>query len=337
MVKTISIKEALKQDAIFIDTRTPAEYQEDCLPNAVNIPIFSDEERAIVGTIYKQVSQEKAIEQGVEIFSQKLPNFLKEINQYKDKQIIIYCWRGGMRSKTVVALLESLNYHVLQLEGGHKAYRTYVRERLANFPLKPKLIILWGLTCTGKTSLIKKLSPSIDLEGLAQHRGSMYGALGLKPNSQKKFENLLLQQLEKLNHQPHIFVEGESRKIGDVQIPDFFYKAMKTGLPILIKRNIDLRAQEAVKEYLPAEINLEQFQEITLRLPHIISNNRKQEICDLFKKNQLVHGVKILLQEYYDQLYAHTLKQINFSFEINNDNEELAVKEINEKIKSITF
>jgi len=333
MVQTIFVKEALKQDAVFIDTRTPAEYEEDHLPHAINIPIFSNEERAIVGTIYQQVSQEQAIEQGVEIFSQKLPHFLKEISQYKDRQIIIYCWRGGMRSKTVTALLESLNYHVLQLEGGHKAYRTYIRERLTNFQLKPKLIVLWGLTCTGKTSLIKKLSPSINLEGLAQHRGSLYGALSLKPNSQKKFENLLLQQLEKLNEQPYLFVEGESRKIGDVQIPDFFYKAMKNGLHIHITRNIDLRTQKAVKEYLPAEIDLQQFQEITLRLPHIISNKRKQEICDLFHQNQLITGVKIILEEYYDQLYAHTLKQINFSFEINSDNEDLAINGIMEKIK----
>lgn len=333
MVKTISVKEALKQEAIFIDTRTPAEYEEDHLPHAINIPIFSNEERALVGTIYKQVSQEQAVEQGVEIFSRKLPHFLKEISQYKDKQIIIYCWRGGMRSKTVTALLESLNYNVLQLESGHKAYRAYVRERLYNFSLKPKLIVLWGLTCTGKTSLIKKLSPSLDLEGLAQHRGSLYGALGLKPNSQKKFENLLLQQLEKLNEQPYLFVEGESRKIGDAQIPDFFYKAIKNGLPIHITRTLDLRAQEAVKEYLPAEMDLQKFQEITLRLPHIISNNRKQEICDLFANKELIKGVKMLLEEYYDQLYAHTLKQISFSFEINNDHEDLAVKEIMEKIK----
>jgi len=329
MVKTISVSEAMqRKDAIFIDTRTPAEYEEDCLPNAINLPLFSNEERAIIGTIYKQVSPEKAVEQGIEFFSQKLPSFVKEINQYRKKQIIIYCWRGGMRSRTVTALLESLKYNVLQLEGGHKAYRAYVRETLNNFQLKPKLIVLWGVTCTGKTSLIQKLTPSIDLEGLAQHRGSMYGSLGLKPHSQKKFENLLLQQLESLNDKPYIFVEGESPKIGDVQIPPFFYKAMKKGLPLLITRSIDLRAQEAIAQYHLQDLDMIQVKAITCNLPHIISNKRKQEICELLDQKQYQHAIKILLEEYYDPLYKHTLEQFQFQAEINSDDEEKAITEI---------
>src|SRR3989344_856047 len=141
MINIITITQALlEKNSIFIDTRTPKEYAEDHLPNAVNIPLFSNEERAIVGTMYKQVSKEKAIETGMELFSKKLPQFMNTINKYKDRELIIYCWRGGMRSKTVASLLDGLGYNVKQLIGGHKQYRAYVRERLEQFQLKPKLI-----------------------------------------------------------------------------------------------------------------------------------------------------------------------------------------------------
>ncbi len=335
MIQTISIHEALKeQDTIFIDTRTPKEYQEDHLPNAINLPILSNEERAIVGTIYKQVSQEDAINKGVEFFSQKMSEYIKEVSQYKHKPIIIYCWRGGMRSKTITSLLESLGYNVRQLIGGYKSYREYVRDQLSNYRLKPKIFVLWGLTCTGKTALLQKLPNVIDLEGLAQHRGSLYGSLGLIPNSQKRFDTLFLQNLTKLNNEPYILVEGESRKIGDVQIPDFFYKAMLKGTHVLITRDINLRATEAVKEYLTSEEILAKFKTITQNLDRLLTNKRKQEIIQFIEQQQYEEAVKILLTDYYDPLYSHTLKKTNFSFEVNNDDEERAIREINRIINS---
>ena len=117
---------------------------------------------------------------------------MKVINKVKDKKMVIYCWRGGMRSKVIVAFLESLKYNVFQLKGGHKAFRKYVREKLENYDLKPKVITLWGLTCVGKTDLLNKFHNSIDIEGMAQHNGSLYGAMGRKPHSQFRFDNLFL-------------------------------------------------------------------------------------------------------------------------------------------------
>ena len=191
MFKTISVKEALLQNnALFIDTRTPKEFQDDHLPNAINLPILSNEERHLVGITYKQVSQEKAVELGIAYFSKKLPDFLKEVNQYQDKQIIFYCWRGGMRSKTVTALFDALGYNIRQLDGGYKSFRKLVQEKLNAYSLNQKIIVICGLTCTGKTELLNQFHNSIDLEGLAQHRGSLYGAIGMQPVSQKRFENL---------------------------------------------------------------------------------------------------------------------------------------------------
>ncbi|MBI2151123.1 tRNA 2-selenouridine(34) synthase MnmH [Candidatus Woesearchaeota archaeon] len=335
MVRTIKVEEALKKkEVIFLDTRSPKEFAEDCLPGAISVPIFNNEERAIVGTIYKQVSQEKAVEQGLEFFSKNLPHIIKIINQFKDKELVVYCWRGGMRSKVIVSLLEAMNYRVWQLEGGHKAFRHYVRERLENYVLKPKIVVLWGLTCTGKTELIQQFPQSLDLESFAQHRGSLYGALGLIPSSQKKFDNLFLQRLEDLNNEPYIIVEGESRKIGDVQIPEFFYKAMKNGIAILVKKSIEQRAIYGAKVYLNDK-TIEEVKKISAGLQRLISKEKKEELVKLLEKKENVAACRILLDNYYDQLYEHTLNKINFAAEINNETIEQGKEELNGAIRKV--
>ena len=327
MIKTVSIEEALQlKNVAFIDTRTPKEFAEDHLPNAINLPILSNEERHLVGIIYNQVSQEKAVEQGLSYFSKKLPEFINEVNKYKNQQIIFYCWRGGMRSRAVTALLDSLGYNVLQLEGGYKSFRKFVQERLNTYNLNQKIIVLWGLTCTGKTELLNQFSNSIDLEGLAQHRGSLYGAIGLQPVSQKRFENLLWQKLEQLKQEKIILIEGESRKIGNAQIPLFLHKKMLQGTPILITRPLDNRAEYAVKNYFKDNLSLEQIKSITRKLPKLLSSKQKQEIIGLIDNRQLAAAAQMLLKFYYDPLYSHTLKQLKFSYEINNnDPKEAAV------------
>lgn len=327
MVIKISIEEALETEAIFIDTRTPKEFEHDHLPGAINLPILTNEERAIIGTLYKQVSQEKAIKQGMQFFSPKLPHFLERINQYKDREIIFYCWRGGMRSRTVVALFAALGYNVKQLSGGHKAYRAYVREQLELFPLKPKLIVLSGLTCTGKTDLIKHFPNSLDLEGLAQHRGSLYGAINLTPNSQIRFENLLYRKLQELNHHDYLFVEGESRRIGDIILPPFLWKAIVNGVHIRITRSLDKRAEACVKEYF-SDKSIDEIISITKRLWKVISKKNKELVLQLLKEKQYKEAAKILLEKYYDPLYQNTLKKYKYVQEINNDDMNNCLQQI---------
>ncbi len=224
MVAIISVENALNtQDAVFVDTRSPKEFDEDHIPDAINIPILSDEERAIVGTLYKQVSQDKGLAVGMEFYKNKIPSILASIEPHKTKTLLVYCWRGGLRSKTIAELFASLQYTVFQIQGGYKSYREYVRKKLSNYTLHAHLIVLYGLTGTGKTELLQHFPNRIDLEALAGHRGSMYGGIGLKRHSQKKFENLLLQQLETLKQEKFILVEGESKRIGNVYIPEFFF------------------------------------------------------------------------------------------------------------------
>lgn len=333
MVPTISVEKALQSsNAIFIDTRTPQEFAEDHLPDAVNIPIFSNDERAVIGTLYKQVSQEKALEKGVELFSQRLPNFMREINKFKDKELIIYCWRGGMRSKAVVSLLDALKYNVCQMEGGHKQYRQYVRECLENYIIKPKLIVLWGLTCSGKTALLSHFSNSLNLEQLAQHRGSLYGGIGLTPNTQKCFESLLLQRLEQLNQENYIIVEGESKRIGRVVMPAFLSTAIKKGIPVFVTRTVENRASLAMTEYFTTADDITKIKEITMNLKKVISAKDKNKVIQLLNQKKYQQAAKILLQQYYDPLYNHTLKNIQYQFEIDNNNLTMAAQELRTKL-----
>jgi tRNA 2-selenouridine synthase len=338
MVQKISVQEALKMpDAVFIDTRSPAEFEEDHLPNALNLPILSNEERAIVGTIYKQVSQDKAIDVGVSYISQKLPSFLRVLSTLKEKNIIVNCWRGGLRSKSIAAFFEPFGYKMYQLEGGYKAYRAYIKERLYNYDFKPDIIILHGLTCTGKTALLKQFPNSLDLEDLAQHRSSLYGALGLKPNSQKRFESLLLQRLDQLNQEKFVLVEGESRRIGDVIIPELLWNKMNAGKNILITRTLDTRAQALVDEYLDTPEKVSEFKEISQRLWKVISKENKQKMLDLLERGKFKEATKILLEFYYDPLYEHTLKRIKFEFEVSNENIDQAISDLKSKLKKIKF
>ncbi len=334
-MQTIALQEVIqKKNVVFIDTRTPGEFEEDHIPGAVNIPIFSNEERAVVGTMYTQESKEKAIEKGIEFFSRKMPEFMREINKYKEKELIIYCWRGGMRSKTVTSLLDSLGYKVRQLAGGHKAYRAYVREALKDYTLNPKLIVLWGLTCTGKTELLHPFPNSVDLEGLAQHRGSLYGAIGLKPSSQKWFDSQLLKRLHELQDEKWIVVEGESKKIGEVQIPAFFYQAMMCGEKILITRSLQQRAEHAVKTYF-SENTIGSLKTVTQSLFKVISAENKRNVIASLEAKEYVAAAKILLEFYYDPLYDHTLKKITFSGEIDNEDGKSGIQQLKEKLKII--
>lgn len=338
MVNKITVQAAFKlKDALFIDARTPKEYEEDHLLGAVNVPLLSDEERHEIGLIYKQQSREKAIEKGLELFPTKIPSIYTAVKDHKNKTLIVYCARGGMRSNIIASLLESVGFKVLQLEEGYKSFRHYLLDQLNNFKLKPEIICLYGLTCSGKTDLLKKLPNALNLEELAQHRGSLYGAIGLTPNSQKKFENLLLDRLKQLNGEKYIFIEGESRKLGNVEIPSFLFKAMKKGINVLITRSTAKRVQEAVKEYFSSPENIEKIKEITPQLKKNIRRENKEEIVKLITEKKYEAAVTILLEKYYDPLYAHTLKQQEYAFTITNDDVEKAAEELTNKLKEYDY
>ncbi|MCF7798849.1 tRNA 2-selenouridine(34) synthase MnmH [Candidatus Woesearchaeota archaeon] len=335
MVNTIEITEALKlpsEDVVFVDTRSPKEFAEDNIPGAINIPIFSNEERAIIGTLYKN-NQVEAYQQGFGIYNSKILDFIEQFKQIPlEKKIIIYCWRGGMRSKTIAELIASKRTNVYQLIGGYKQFRAVVREELKNYEPPFTFIVLQGLAGCGKTDLIKKLFPTINLEGYAHHRSSLFGALGLKPVSQKMFESRLWKKLHELESEKIVFIEGEAKKIGDIFVPEKIYETMQTAPTVNITASITTRSKRIVQDYFTHNED-EEIKKIIMKLKVYLSTKRCEELCALVDEKKYKQLAEALLIEHYDKQYKHALTEQKYIAEICSDNIDAAVKEL-EQIKA---
>lgn len=316
-IKIVSTKEAFSlinsNEHVFVDTRTPLEFEIDQVYGAVNLPLLEDEERKEIGILYKQGGKEKAIGKGYEIVTPKIEEMLnkfKKISKTRKKKLIVYCWRGGMRSRSVVELLSNKGYDAIQLEGGYKSYREHIRNRLKNYKLKPKLIVIKGLTGTGKTDFLRKTKlAKMDLEELAQHRSSVFGKIGLQPRTQKMFETLLYFKLEKLKYEPYVLIEGESRKVGNIILPEFLYKAMNTAKHIILVCDLKKRANITIKEY--GQITKKHGKE----LKKIVASIRKKLSRKTFEtlnkhidQKETQEFVELLLTDYYDPLYKFQIE-----------------------------
>ncbi len=330
MVKTIEIQDALKmldKSAVFVDTRSPKEFAEDNIPGSINIPIFSNEERAIVGTLYKQNAVE-AYQKGFGIYNSKITAFIEQFKQLPaEKKIIVYCWRGGMRSKAIAELVTDIGRNTQQLIGGYKEFRAHVREELKSYESPFKLIVLQGLAGCGKTDLIKKLNPSIDLEGFAKHRSSLFGALGLKPVSQKMFESRLWKKLQELKNEKVVFIEGEAKKVGDLFVPDKLYEQMQKSQTIRITASIKTRSKRIVQDYFTYDED-EKIKQIIMKLNVYLTNKRVEELCVLVDEKRYEEVSQILLEDYYDHQYKHALESKTYSGEVCNDNIDKAISEL---------
>ena len=314
MYKTIQLEETLPlSQTFYIDVRSPAEFSIGHIPSAINIPIFSDEERAKVGTLYKQVGIEQAKELGLSIASAKLPDIVSQIrNLYKlGHPVVVYCWRGGMRSKSIVTILNLLGMQVYQLRGGYKIYRRYVLDRLLNFRVTPKIIVLCGSTGVGKTALLQLLEskniPIIDLEKLANHRGSVFGQIGLgQAITAQTFDIEILTALERFADAPYIVVECESKRIGNVYLPDCLYQAMKTGIKILVNADIEVRISRLIEEYTDlTEENKDEIIKSITALRKGFGAKKTDTLVSDFTNGQLRSVVHTLLVDYCDPLYGY--------------------------------
>jgi tRNA 2-selenouridine synthase len=212
-----------------LDVRSPAEYAQGHMPGAISFPLFSDEERREVGTIYKQENPEKAFTLGLSIAGPKMAGFvLKAIELAPERKVSIYCWRGGQRSSSMAWLLEQAGFQVNVLKGGYKAWRNHALDNLSSrtFPFH----VVGGMTGVGKTEVIHALDALgqqvLDLEGMANHRGSAFGSRGLQPTVEQ-FENELFASLEQLDPFKPIWVEDESKSIGRVFLPLFIWEHMQ--------------------------------------------------------------------------------------------------------------
>jgi len=317
--------------------RSPSEFAIGHILGAINIPIFSDEERIEVGTVYRQVGIEPAKELGLSIASGKLPIIVSQIQSFykTGRSVIVYCWRGGMRSKSIVTVLNLMGIQALQLVGGYKAYRRHVLDCLINFKIQPKIIVLCGSTGVGKTSLLQILKgkniPVIDLEKLANHRGSVFGKIGLGQSTTAHFFDAnLLAELECLNEQSYIIVECESKRIGNVYLPECLCEAMRTGIQILVHTNIETRISRLIAEY--TDFNETHSTEIVASLRALTKRLGAEKISELlsdFDQGNLRNVVSILLTNYYDPLYGYDkLEKKNYSLAVNCNDLEVASIEI---------
>ncbi len=263
-IQIISI-EHFQQSAhqIIIDVRSPAEYDHAHIPGAYSLPLFTDEERKVIGTAYKQQSREKAIKYGLDFFGPRMKEMVetaeniikKEKAGIPDQQteVFIHCWRGGMRSHAVAWLLDLYGLKVFLLGGGYKSYRKWV---LLQFESDYNFKIIGGYTGSGKTPVLHQLllneQAVIDLEGLANHKGSAFGAINqpLQP-SQEMFENLLATELFKKNHgyQNFIWLEDESQRIGALNIPISLWETIRSKPVYFIDIPFEQRLKYIIEEY----------------------------------------------------------------------------------------
>ncbi|MFW5786774.1 MAG: tRNA 2-selenouridine(34) synthase MnmH [Halanaerobiales bacterium] len=350
MLKKITYSQALnKKSKIFIDVRSPYEFNEATIPGSINIPVLNNEERKTIGKIYHQKDPLSARLKGVEFVSPKIPSMINRIKKLKKKfnYVIIFCSRGNLRSESLAQFSKLAGLPVYQLEGGYKSYRQFILDQLENYQLNTPLITIHGYTGVGKTELLFLLKesdiPIIDIENMANHRGSVFGSLGLnKPTNQKMFDSLLWEKLENIKNEDFAAVEAESKKIGMATLPDFFIKSMAKGPQILIKNSLEARINRIYHEYVDhLQKDKIQFLNKIIELlssvkKHLIRETGKEgynELVELVHKGKIREVIKILLTNYYDPLYNHSDKSINYELIINNDNIRSAAYRIKQYIK----
>ena len=292
-----------------LDVRSPGEYLRAHIPGAHSLPLFSDEERAKVGTCYKHQGKDKAVELGLEFVGPKLASFVKYAKKLAHNgEILVHCWRGGMRSGSMAWLLETAGLKVYLLEGGYKSYRNFVLEVLASpIPLR----VLGGKTGSGKTELLQEMKAAgfqvIDLEGLAKHRGSAFGHFGLgEQPSSEFFENLLCGELLKLDKNKPIWVEDESRHIGKVFMNNDFYNQLRAAPVLFLDIDAIYRLPHLVDVYAnyPKEMIIGSLDKIKKRL----GSNWHKSAVEALEEGDFYEVGKITLT-YYDKAYLYGLEQ----------------------------
>ena len=314
MLTELTINEYLEKEdqLIIIDVRSPGEYYKGHIPGAINIPLFNDEERAEVGTKYVQQSREKAIALAYQIVEPKRQFFIEEAHKAAvNNKLAIHCWRGGMRSKAFAEHIESNGIaEVFVIKRGYKAFRKHV---LDSFEVDCKLNILGGYTGSGKTEILKQLKTQgeqcIDLEALANHKGSVFGGMGKRIElSTEQFENNLYWEWKKLDFSKAIWLEDQSASIGPVNIPAGLYKKMREAPVIFLEIPKEKRAEYLASDY--ESCNNIVLTENVLKISKRLGGLNTQDAINYINQNNYFEAAMILLN-YYDKYYLKGLSKRN--------------------------
>ncbi|HBB33182.1 MAG TPA: tRNA 2-selenouridine(34) synthase MnmH [Cyanobacteria bacterium UBA8803] len=300
-----------------IDVRSPSEFAEDCLPGAINLPVLDDNERAQVGTIYKQVSPFQARKVGAALVARNIARHLENhfADQDRDYHPLVYCWRGGQRSNSMAQVLSHVGWGVTILEGGYKTYRAYVRQQLEHLPAQFTYQVLSGLTGSGKTHILRQLAQFsvqiLDLEGLANHRGSLLGqewqGQPLAQPSQKHFESLLWQALQNLDPRKLVWVEAESNKIGQIYLPPLLWQKMKQASCVEIQLPLAARIAWLLKQYPHFAAHSDLLKQKLESLKSRYGGQKLREWHSLIDAGQGHALVGDLLAYHYDPAYQRSI------------------------------
>ncbi len=310
-----------------LDVRSPGEYMRAHIPGAYSLPLFTDEERKIVGTLYKQESRKKAIKAGLDFFGVKMRNLVEtteevlskhrapnrnaasntDVSSDEKQPVLVHCWRGGMRSGAVAWLLDIYGFRVYTLDGGYKTFRRWVLEQ---FKKDYSFKILSGFTGSGKTEILQRLQkegiPVIDLEGVAQHKGSAFGNLGMPMQSgQEMFENKLAINLKEIQSvRSSVWIEDESQRIGDVNLPTELWKQMRSQTVTFLDVPFEERLKYLVQQY--GSFEKEKIEGGILRIKKRLGGLETKESLNALSENRIEDCFRVLL-EYYDRGYKKGL------------------------------
>ncbi len=319
MSSIIHIDDFLSKSKEFpiIDVRSESEFKQGHFPGAINIPILNDEHRKEVGIAYKQKGRQEAVIKGFELAGPKFGDFISQVKNIFSKlptsnfqlpTILLYCWRGGMRSAIADWILSLAGFQIYRLKGGYKAFRNWTLDVLKQ---EKKILILGGMTGSGKTEILQHLSKLgetvIDLENLAHHKGSAFGALGQSPQpTTEHFENLLAMLWADASDKNFLWLENESRTIGCNQIPNAIYEQIRKGNVVEINVKRELRIKRILNEY--ARFPVEQLTELTIKLKKRLGGEHLKESLEYLENRDFENWSKKML-DYYDKSYSYGMMQ----------------------------
>lgn len=325
-----------------IDVRSEREFKDGSIYGAINVPILNDKEREEVGYVYVNESISKAKKLGLRYAGYKLESLFDQVSSYfeQNKDIVFFCARGGMRSSTVHNLFNSIGIKNFKLDKGYKGYRKFVRDKFPEYLDKINFIVLHGKTGVGKTRILNDLKrdgyPVIDLEYAANHRASFLGGVNLgDQNSQKTFEGIVFHDLMEIikNYSPskngkiNVYVEGESKRIGKIILPQYLFDAMNNGVHICVDIPLDIRVSNLIEDYL--KVTLEDIksgivkvdesilQEFKINLEHLrryASKNEMTNYMDLLDNHDYEKLAYELIEKYYDPKYLNSMNKHEFKF-----------------------
>jgi tRNA 2-selenouridine synthase len=302
----------LYESHILVDVRSPGEFEKGHIPSALSCPLFSNDERALIGTLYKQKGREKAMLEALNYYSLNVKKIIEQLialhkkkPELRNHPVLVYCWRGGMRSGTVCWMLNLFGYKTIQLRGGYKSFR---RLALQTFEQRFPFIILGGKTGSAKTEILTEMKQTgaqvINLEQLAHHRGSAFGSLGQeRVPTQEYFENLLCIELLRMKLDAPVWLEDESQRIGAVTIPNSIWKQMRESDVIYLDIPVEERLKNILNDY--GRFSSEALKDCTIRLQKRLGGLLTKQCTTYLTEGNYAEAFAILLH-YYDKTYRES-------------------------------